>query len=55
MNVASRMEAFGVPDRIQVSASTRDLLGDECAFEARELEIKGLGRLTTYLVAGREA
>jgi class 3 adenylate cyclase len=46
------MESSGVPGRIQVAASTRDLLGDRFALEPREVEVKGLGRLGTFLVAG---
>ncbi len=51
VNLASRMESSGVPGRIQVSASTRELLGDAYTFEQREVDVKGLGPLTTYLVA----
>jgi class 3 adenylate cyclase len=50
VNLASRMESSGVPGRIQVSASTRELLGDTYRFDRREVEVKGLGLLTTYLV-----
>jgi guanylate cyclase len=52
VNLASRMESSGVPDRIQVSSSTRDALGDRCVFEERAVEVKGFGRLPAYLVAG---
>ena len=51
VNLASRMESSGVPGRIHVSESTRDLLAGQCDFERREVDVKGLGRLTTYLVA----
>jgi len=52
VNLASRMESSGVPGRIHVAQSTHDLLGDSYAFEARPtVEVKGLGRLTTYLLA----
>ena len=52
VNIASRMESSGIPGRIQVSASTRALLGNEGSFEERGMiEVKGLGRMTTYLVA----
>ncbi len=50
VNLASRMESFGVPGRIQISAATRSLLGDLVEVEAREVDIKGFGRQTTYLV-----
>jgi class 3 adenylate cyclase len=52
VNLASRMESSGVADRIQVSSSTRDALGDRCVFEERAVEVKGFGRLPAYLVAG---
>jgi adenylate cyclase len=51
VNIASRMESSGVPGRIQVAASTHALLGDGYSFEARdEVEVKGLGRMTTFLL-----
>jgi adenylate cyclase len=50
VNLASRMESSGVPGRIQVAESTRDLLADQYDFERREVDVKGFGRLTTYLV-----
>lgn len=54
VNLASRMESSGVPGRIQVAASTWALLRDvsSLSFERREaVEVKGMGRLTTYLLA----
>lgn len=52
VNTASRMQSSGVPGRIRVAQSTRSLLGDAYAFEERELlEVKGLGPMTTYLLA----
>jgi class 3 adenylate cyclase len=51
VNLAARMESSGIAGRIQISASTRALLpADRFTFEAREVDVKGLGRLTTYLV-----
>ena len=49
VNLASRMESSGVPGRIHLSAATRELLGDTERFERREVHVKGLGPLTTYL------
>jgi len=52
VNIASRMESSGVPGRIQVAPSTRDLLRDSWSFEEREpVEVKGLGRMTRYLLS----
>jgi adenylate cyclase len=54
VNTASRMQSSGVPGRIQVAPSTRDLLLDQCAFEEREpVDVKGLGLMTTYLLEER--
>jgi adenylate cyclase len=55
VNIASRMESSGVPGRIHLAKSSRDLLRDSCAFEERgTVEVKGLGRMTTYLLANTE-
>jgi adenylate cyclase len=51
VNLASRMESAGVAGRIQVAPSSWELLRDRFDFEAREpMEVKGLGRMTTYLL-----
>ena len=51
VNIAARMESSGVPGRIHVASTTRQLIGDAGAFEEREpLEVKGFGRMTTYLL-----
>jgi guanylate cyclase len=52
VNTASRMQSSGLPGRIHVAQSTRALLGDAYALEEREpIEVKGLGSMTTYLLA----
>lgn len=52
VNTASRMQSSGIPARIHVAQSTRDLLQGDCEFEAREaIEVKGLGSMKTYLLA----
>jgi guanylate cyclase len=52
VNIASRMESSGIPGRIQVAPSTRELLGDSYLFEEREqVEVKGLGPMSRYLLA----
>jgi adenylate cyclase len=54
VNTASRMESHGLPGRIQVTESTFDRLRDEYRFEDRgQIEVKGKGRLRTYLLVGR--
>jgi guanylate cyclase len=50
VNTAARMESSGVPGRIHLAASTRELLADHRTFEERHVEVKGLGQMTTYLV-----
>ena len=49
VNAASRMESSGVPGRIQVAPGSWELLRERHAFEPREVEVKGLGTMTTYL------
>ncbi len=52
VNVASRMESSGVPGRIQVAPSTWEQLRDGFVWEERPaVEVKGLGLMTTYLLA----
>ncbi len=52
VNTASRMQSAGVPGRVQVAPSTERLLRDRYAFDAREpIDVKGLGRMTTYVLA----
>jgi len=50
VNTAARMESLGVPGRIHLAASTRELLTDGYAFEERRVEVKGLGEMKTYLL-----
>jgi adenylate cyclase len=49
VNTAARMESSGIPGRIQLAASTRECLSGG-GFEDREVDVKGLGMTTTYLV-----
>lgn len=54
VNTASRMESHGVPGAIQVSAATRQALGDRFVFNERgEIDIKGKGMMRVYLLQGR--
>jgi guanylate cyclase len=50
VNLASRMESSGIPGRIQIAESTHDILGSQWQFERREVDVRGLGPRTTYLV-----
>jgi class 3 adenylate cyclase len=51
VNKASRMESSGVPGRVQVTEDTYRRLRGAFAFERRgEIDVKGLGRVTTYLL-----
>jgi len=56
VNLASRLEAQGMPGWIQVSAATRDALAHRYAFEPRGLvEIRGKGQVPAYLLLGRHS
>ncbi len=56
VNTASRMESHGLPGEIQVSHSTRELLRDTHALEARGVvEVKGKGAMEVFLLKGRLA
>jgi len=52
VNIASRMEKYGEPGRVHISAATRALLGDRYRVECRgEIEVKGKGKMQTYFLA----
>ena len=52
VNTASRMESHGVTGQIHVTEAVYECLKDRYAFERRgELDIKGKGKMTTYLFA----
>ena len=58
VNTASRMESHGVVGRIQVTEASYQRLRDRYRFEDRgEMEIKGKGRIRTYLLVsdGKQA
>lgn len=49
VNVASRMEALGMPGRIQVTAATKECLQEQYLFEERgEIAVKGKGKMMSY-------
>lgn len=51
VNTASRMESSGLPNEIQISPTTKELLGETVYVKERgEITIKGKGALKTYLV-----
>lgn len=53
---AGRLESAGVPGRVQVSRTAFEWLRDTHTFEERgEVELKGKGRLRTYLLVGPSA
>jgi class 3 adenylate cyclase len=55
VNTASRMESHGMPNCIQVSQTTYELLQDKYLFEERGvIEVKGKGEMFTYLLRGRK-
>lgn len=55
VNIASRMESFGLAGCIQVSSTTYKILQNKYSFKERGLiPIKGKGEMTTYLLTGRK-
>lgn len=54
VNTASRMESHGIPDGIQISQATYELIQDKYEFEKRGLiNIKGKGQMAAYLLKER--
>ncbi len=55
VNIAHRMESQGLAGKIQVTETTYQKLRNEFVFQKRgEIEIKGKGKMTTYLMIGRK-
>jgi class 3 adenylate cyclase len=55
VNTASRMESHGVPNQIQVTEETRNLLIGKYTFEDRGLiDVKGKGQMRTFLLRAQE-
>jgi len=53
-NSASRMEAYGVAGRVQLSESTRQQLGEPFLLEERgTIEVDGQGEMRTWFLLGR--
>ncbi len=54
VNMASRMESHGLPGRVQLTRDSYELLREEFSCEPRgEIEVKGVGRMETWLLVGR--
>lgn len=55
VNLASRMESHGEPDRIQVSEVVYQFLKHQYRFEQRgTIAVKGQGEMTTYWLIGKQ-
>ena len=55
MNTASRMESHGAAGVIQVTAATRELLGDAFECEPRGMvSVKGKGEMAVWYVLGQK-
>jgi class 3 adenylate cyclase len=55
VNTASRMESAGVPNRIQVTRATYELIRDEFVLEPRGMvAVKGKGEIETWYLTGRK-
>ncbi|MEH1970616.1 adenylate/guanylate cyclase domain-containing protein [Nostoc sp.] len=55
VNIASCMESQGIAGKIQVTEDIYKCLCDEFLFEKRgEIEVKGKGKMTTYLLIGQK-
>ncbi|DAZ98689.1 TPA: hypothetical protein N0F65_008815 [Lagenidium giganteum] len=50
VNTASRMQSTGITGRCQVSQGTYKKLVGHFAFEERQIEVKGKGTMTTYIL-----
>jgi class 3 adenylate cyclase len=56
VNTASRMEAYSIPDHIQVTEVTYQCLNHAYVFQERgTIEVKGKGEMTTYFLIEKRA
>ncbi|MDX2256048.1 MAG: adenylate/guanylate cyclase domain-containing protein [Pseudanabaenaceae cyanobacterium bins.39] len=54
VNIASRMESYGLPNHIQVTEETYQILKNQYMFEQRgTIQIKGKGAMNTYWLKGK--
>eukprot|EP00727_Mastigamoeba_balamuthi_P011653 m51a1_g711 putative protein (1361) ;mRNA; r:409025-415192 len=55
VNVASRMESSGTANKIQLSRNTYELVFDSFDCEEHEKDVKGIGKMQTYIIRGAKA
>lgn len=55
VNVAARMESYGVAGMVQLAPSTRELLDDTIPLKLRTVDVKGKGLMATYLADPNDA
>ena len=56
VNLASRLEAHGLPGRIHISEATRQALAADYECEPRGLiDVKGMGKIATAFLGGRKS
>jgi len=56
VNIASRMESLGAPDRVHTSSGIHERLKGRYTFEDRGvIEVKGKGEVSTYFLTGKRA
>ncbi|EGG20810.1 hypothetical protein DFA_00675 [Cavenderia fasciculata] len=49
VNLASRMESLGIPDRVSVSETTYNLVSDKYDFEKQVIDVKGKGDMGLFV------
>jgi class 3 adenylate cyclase len=55
VNLADRVQSSGLPDRVNVSAGTYELLKNDFHLTERgQVNCKGIGQVRTYLLEGRK-
>ncbi|HEX2528263.1 MAG TPA: adenylate/guanylate cyclase domain-containing protein [Geminicoccus sp.] len=56
VNIASRLETHGLPERIQVSSAFRAALADAYHFEERGMiELRDIGKMPVFLLNATKA
>ena len=55
VNIASRFESSGQPEKIHITEQVKNILGAEYLFEScGEIEIKGKGMMQSYFLLGKK-